>query len=100
MPDDLPKALRQYETQLRPFVEKSQKLPPGGPKILNPETTWGISILWTCLYIASVLQGFGASVLQYIIEPLSTVMGSKELVLPTYPSLEPILVKEDDSTKS
>ncbi|WPG98548.1 Hypothetical protein R9X50_00134000 [Acrodontium crateriforme] len=97
MPNDLPSALLQYEKQLRPFVEKLQKLPPGGPKILNPETTWGIRILWTCLYSASVLQGFGARVLQYIIEPLSAIFGSKELVLPTYPSLEPALVKEDSA---
>ncbi|KAL9086366.1 MAG: hypothetical protein Q9165_007152 [Trypethelium subeluteriae] len=42
-------ALRGYEEKLRPFVDKAQKLAPGGPKLLNPETKFGITILNTTL---------------------------------------------------
>ena len=39
------KAFEGYESIMRPFVDKAQKLPPGAPAIANPETAWGISVL-------------------------------------------------------
>ncbi|KAI9652528.1 MAG: hypothetical protein M1831_006719 [Alyxoria varia] len=44
-PDNIPLALENYDRNLRPFVESGQKLPPGGPALLNPETQTGIYIL-------------------------------------------------------
>ncbi|KAI9698828.1 MAG: hypothetical protein M1820_007335 [Bogoriella megaspora] len=46
---DYRSAFREYDRIMRPFVERAQKLPPGGPKLLNPETSWGISLLNTTL---------------------------------------------------
>ena len=43
-------ALQQYEKDLRPLIENAQKLAPGGPKLLNPETRFGIKILDTTLW--------------------------------------------------
>ena len=42
---DIPAGLQSYEKELRPYVEKVQKLMPGTPWIINPETEWGISLL-------------------------------------------------------
>ena len=39
------KAFEGYESVMRPFVDKVQKLPPGAPAIANPETAWGISVM-------------------------------------------------------
>lgn len=39
------KAFEGYESIMRPFVNKVQKLPPGAPGIANPETAWGISVM-------------------------------------------------------
>lgn len=47
--DPIKKALLKYEEILRPYMEKAQKLPPGAPDILNPETEWGIWLLHTVL---------------------------------------------------
>ncbi|KAK2599810.1 hypothetical protein N8I77_011533 [Diaporthe amygdali] len=44
-PDDLTAAFAQYEATTRPLVDRAQKLAPGMPRLVNPETTWGISVL-------------------------------------------------------
>lgn len=41
-PNDCPAALAAYEEQMRDLVDRAQKLPPGAPNIINPETAWGI----------------------------------------------------------
>ncbi|KAF2231501.1 putative oxidoreductase [Viridothelium virens] len=46
---DFNAAFQGYEEKFRPFVDKAQKLVPGGPKLLNPETKFGITILNTTL---------------------------------------------------
>ncbi|TGO46784.1 hypothetical protein BOTNAR_0565g00010 [Botryotinia narcissicola] len=45
--------LRKYEEKMRPFVEGVQKLPPGAPGLLNPQTEWGIAILYRALGFVS-----------------------------------------------
>ncbi|MEV0250066.1 FAD-dependent monooxygenase [Nocardia sp. NPDC050712] len=40
--DDLPQALTRYEELLRPFIAKSQELPPGGLKAMTPKSRFGI----------------------------------------------------------
>ena len=38
---DVNGAFERYESKMRPFVEKAQKLMPGTPWLANPETAWG-----------------------------------------------------------
>jgi hypothetical protein len=42
---DYTSAFVQYETKMRPLVERAQKLPPGIPHIIHPETAWGVWIM-------------------------------------------------------
>jgi 2-polyprenyl-6-methoxyphenol hydroxylase-like FAD-dependent oxidoreductase len=42
---DYTSAFAQYETKMRPLVERAQKLPPGIPHIIHPETAWGVWIM-------------------------------------------------------
>lgn len=59
-------ALESYESVLRPFVDKTQKLPPGVPGIVYAETEWGIWIryfiigLFSKLRIAKLLERFSS----------------------------------------
>jgi len=52
-PEDLPAALQGYEERLLPLAREAQRLPPGAPQIINPQTWWGI-------YIARSLLSFGS----------------------------------------
>jgi 2-polyprenyl-6-methoxyphenol hydroxylase-like FAD-dependent oxidoreductase len=38
-------AFTQYETKMRPLVERAQRLPPGIPHIIHPETAWGVWVM-------------------------------------------------------
>jgi 2-polyprenyl-6-methoxyphenol hydroxylase-like FAD-dependent oxidoreductase len=40
-------AFAAYEKRMRPYVEEVQKLPPGTPKLVYPETKFGVSVLNT-----------------------------------------------------
>lgn len=51
--DDIEAALRSYEEVMRPYVTKAQKIFPGAPRILNPETAWGIWFLLAVLSFVS-----------------------------------------------
>ena len=51
-PDDYTAAFAEYEKQMRPIVDRAQKLVPGMPHILHPETAWGV---WTMNAIMSFL---------------------------------------------
>ena len=42
---DFTSAFAQYEAKMRPLVDRAQKLPPGIPHIINPETAWGVWIM-------------------------------------------------------
>lgn len=48
-PDDPQKAFEEYEKDLRPLVNKKQPVPLGGmmPKLVNPDTAWGIWVVRT-----------------------------------------------------
>ncbi|KAL9061137.1 MAG: hypothetical protein Q9162_000282 [Coniocarpon cinnabarinum] len=41
-PTDIEAAFSEYEAAMRPVVEVAQKLPPGMPHLLHPETWWGV----------------------------------------------------------
>ena len=55
--DDIPAALEEYERVLRPYVENLQKLAPGTPWIVQPQTVLGIRVLETVIWAASLIQG-------------------------------------------
>ncbi|KAF4342893.1 2-polyprenyl-6-methoxyphenol hydroxylase [Fusarium beomiforme] len=46
---DIPRALKAYEDTLRPYVEKSQKLPSFVPGIAYPKTNFGIKLQYTII---------------------------------------------------
>lgn len=52
-PSNIPAALRSYERVLRPYVESIQKLPPGVPWIVTPQSALGVRV-WE-----SVVRGIG-----------------------------------------
>lgn len=43
---DFQMGLEGYGKKMKPFVLEAQALPPGAPGIANPQTQWGISILY------------------------------------------------------
>ncbi|KAL4723430.1 hypothetical protein ACLX1H_009927 [Fusarium chlamydosporum] len=53
---NIPRALRAYEETLRPFVEKSQKLPSFVPGIAYPETGLGIKLQYGIIGLVSKLK--------------------------------------------
>ncbi|QKZ12571.1 FAD-dependent monooxygenase [Spirosoma sp. KUDC1026] len=46
-------AFAAYEKRLRPYVEQVQKLPPGTPRFVYPETKFGVSVLNTVAEIVA-----------------------------------------------
>ena len=57
-PDDYTAAFAEYEEKMRPIVDLAQKLPPGAPHIINPETDWGI---WMMHIILGIIWRSGLS---------------------------------------
>lgn len=64
-PGDLEAAFQQYETRQRPIVQKAQKVAPYLPRLLSPETAWGVWTLNSFMYLIwqSGLVGFLAKFL-------------------------------------
>jgi len=50
-PNDIAAAFDEYETAMRPVAERAQKLVPGMPHMINPETAWGIQVMHRILYL-------------------------------------------------
>lgn len=50
-PNDYTAAFAEYEAKMRPIVDRAQKLAPGMPYLMNPETWWGVWVLLTFMYI-------------------------------------------------
>jgi hypothetical protein len=75
--EEFPAALERYENFFRPIVEPNQRMPPGAMQMMNPQTSWGISILNTILWsiyktrVYRLFGGFG-------------VAGAKDEELPEY----------------
>jgi len=97
---DLSKALEQYETQMRPFVDSAQSLGPGLPAIATPHTEWGIWALRTAiktvgsLMSVSRVTGLG-TVLGWALWPLSLALkqvgwlgGVESMSLPKYEKMK------------
>ena len=54
-------AFASYESLLRPYVTKAQKLPPGAPRIATPETDLGIWFFHKVLGVVTFLIRSGAT---------------------------------------
>lgn len=50
-PGDLEAAFEQYETKQRPIVQNAQKLAPYVPRLLSPETAWGVWTMNSFMYL-------------------------------------------------
>ena len=74
-------ALKKYEEGFKSYVESAQKLPPGVPKIANPETEWGI---WVLRSIVSFVSKTG---LASIFGMLAASLGSEKEKFPDYEEL-------------
>ena len=81
-------ALEQYEKQMQPFVEKSQKLPPGTPWIVNPQSALGIKTLNNVLWVAGKAIQYGMATALGKVGEWIPAWGSGELKLPDYPALK------------
>ncbi|TDZ35218.1 Uncharacterized protein CTRI78_v011526 [Colletotrichum trifolii] len=57
-PDDLEAAFEAYERSMRPTVNNAQKIAPILPRIMYPETAWGVWLLNALVY---VITQFGIS---------------------------------------
>lgn len=57
-PESITDAFRDYERNMRPYVDKVQAIPLGGqaPKIINPDTSWGI---WVQRSLVGVVSWLG-----------------------------------------
>lgn len=62
-PNNIPAALEFYERVLRPYVESIQKLPPGIPWIVIPQSTLGIRVFETVVWSVGVLSATGLATL-------------------------------------
>lgn len=49
-PNDHTTAFAEYEEKMRPIVDRAQKLAPGAPHLMYPETTWGIWVMHSIFY--------------------------------------------------
>ena len=58
-PDDIPAALESYERVLRPYVESIQKLPPGIPWMVNPQSWLGLRVFETVVWGLGLLSTTG-----------------------------------------
>lgn len=58
-PNNIPAALESYERVLRPYIERIQKLPPGIPWIVNPQSTLGVRVFETVAWGVGVLSTTG-----------------------------------------
>ena len=74
-------ALTKYEEVFKSYVESAQKLPPGVPKIANPETEWGV---WVLRSIVSFVSKTG---LASLLGMLASSMGGETEKFPEYKEL-------------
>ncbi|GAB7366371.1 hypothetical protein MBLNU230_g8169t1 [Neophaeotheca triangularis] len=58
-PNDHTAAFVEYDDQMRPVVDRAQKLPPGMPQLVHPETALGVMILrflmW-CIHASGIVN--------------------------------------------
>ena len=89
-------AFAAYETRMRPYVTKAQKLPPGVPRVAMPQTRAGIALLH------AVLRAAATPALMRLIHRFS-VPPARGIQLPQYPASDrapPVILQENPSYSS
>ena len=96
----MPKALEQYEKQMRPFVDSAQSLGPGLPDLATPYTELGIWALRRVIATVGSLMGASrvtglGTVLGWVFWPLSIALkqvgwlgGVENMPLPKYEKMK------------
>ena len=80
-PDNIPAALESYERILRPYVESIQKLPPGIPWIVNPQSALGVRLIENFMWGVGLLSKTGLTTL---FSKIAAYLPSREFKLPEY----------------
>ena len=80
-PDNIPAALESYERVLRPYVESIQKLPPGIPWIVNPQSALGVRLIENFMWGVGLLSKTGLTTL---FAKIAAYLPSREFKLPEY----------------
>ena len=81
-PNNIPAALESYEHVLRPYVEDIQRLPPGIPWIVNPQSRLGIWVLETFLWAFAML--YSTRLFAWMCKVAGYLPGGKQFKLPDY----------------
>lgn len=86
--------LRGYEERMRPIIDDLQKIPPGIPWIMAPQTAWGIWIRNTVLTVLCWGMAF-SGIFGWLSGLFSSSFGGDKFGLPDYEWVVPD--KEEDS---
>lgn len=78
--EDYQEAFKNYEKIMRPYVDKCQKLPPGIPGIVYPESKWGVTLLNKVIKVA------GSKSVKYVMNLFSGTEkeDKNDFILPNY----------------
>ena len=71
-PQDPGVAFAEYEAEMRPIVDRAQKLAPGMPWFFNPETAWGVWAL-NCFVWLLQCSGLIIQTIKYLGPPAKKV---------------------------
>ena len=82
--------LRAYEERMRPIVSDMQKIPPGVPGIMAPQTEWGLAVRNGLLRAGSAVMGWGVSeyVSGWVGRLFASSFGGDKYGLPEYEWVE------------
>jgi 2-polyprenyl-6-methoxyphenol hydroxylase-like FAD-dependent oxidoreductase len=81
---DIEAGLRAYEATMRPIVDDIQKIPPGVPTAIAPQTWWGIAIRDAVL----VALTWGNAAFGWVLKYLAPSFGGDNYNLPEYEWVE------------
>ncbi|CAF9937015.1 hypothetical protein IMSHALPRED_010985 [Imshaugia aleurites] len=85
--NDLAAGLRSYEERMRPIINDMQKIPPGIPGIMAPQTAWGIWLRNTLFIFVAWCMAFSslfAWISKFFASYFASAFGSDKYGLPDY----------------
>lgn len=71
-PNDHEAAFAEYQEKMTPTVQRAQKLAPGFPHLMYPETAWGVAVLRYLVYFIWV-SGVGNLMFKFAGPPANEV---------------------------
>ncbi|KAF3759961.1 FAD/NAD(P)-binding domain-containing protein [Cryphonectria parasitica EP155] len=80
---DVDAGLRAYEERMRPIIEDMQKIPPGVPGIMAPQTAWGIWVRNTLFMVVAWAMKF-KRVFAWASRSFASSFGGDKYNLPEY----------------